>query len=55
VNRKLEKKTHGIIVGVERNGSLYFDRIAFNSRGSDILWIAGEKEKIAEFLKSIIY
>lgn len=48
----IREKTHGIIVGVERNGKRILNPEShLILEDSDILWIAGEKKKIAEFLK----
>jgi CPA2 family monovalent cation:H+ antiporter-2 len=48
----IREKTHGIIVGIERNGKrLLNPESHLILEDSDILWIAGEKKKIAEFLK----
>ena len=47
----IREKTHGIIVGVERNGKRILNPEShLTLQESDILWIAGEKKKIAEFL-----
>lgn len=47
----IREKTHGIIVGVERNGKRILNPEShLVLEDSDILWIAGEKKKIAEFL-----
>lgn len=49
---KIREKTHGIIVGIERNGKRILNPEShLILEDSDILWIAGEKKKIAEFLK----
>jgi monovalent cation:H+ antiporter-2, CPA2 family len=49
---KIREKTHGIIVGIERNGKRILNPEShLILEESDILWIAGEKKKIAEFLK----
>lgn len=49
----IREKTHGIIVGVERNGKRILNPEShLILEDSDILWIAGEKKKIAEFLKT---
>lgn len=48
----IREKTHGIIVGIERNGKRILNPEShLILEDSDILWIAGEKKKIAEFLK----
>jgi CPA2 family monovalent cation:H+ antiporter-2 len=48
----IREKTHGIIVGVERNGKRILNPEShLVLEDSDILWIAGEKKKIAEFMK----
>jgi CPA2 family monovalent cation:H+ antiporter-2 len=50
---KIREKTHGIIVGIERNGKRILNPDShLILEDSDILWIAGEKKKIAEFLKA---
>lgn len=50
---EIREKTHGIIVGVERNGKRILNPEShLILEDSDILWIAGEKKKIAEFLKA---
>jgi CPA2 family monovalent cation:H+ antiporter-2 len=47
----IREKTHGIIVGIERNGNRILNPEShLILEESDILWIAGEKKKIAEFL-----
>lgn len=49
---QIREKTHGIIVGIERNGKRILNPEShIILEDSDILWIAGEKKKIAEFLK----
>jgi CPA2 family monovalent cation:H+ antiporter-2 len=49
---KIREKTHGIIVGLERNGKRILNPEShLVLEESDILWIAGEKKKITEFLK----
>jgi CPA2 family monovalent cation:H+ antiporter-2 len=49
---QIREKTHGIIVGIERNGKRILNPESYLVlEDSDILWIAGEKKKIAEFLK----
>ncbi|MBY0488062.1 MAG: sodium:proton antiporter, partial [Flavobacteriaceae bacterium] len=49
---EIREKTHGIIVGIERNGKRILNPEShLILEDSDILWIAGEKRKIAEFLK----
>lgn len=49
---EIREKTHGIIVGIERNGKRILNPEShLILEESDILWIAGEKRKIAEFLK----
>jgi ATP-dependent Lon protease len=50
---QIREKTHGIIVGIERNGKRILNPEShLVLEDSDILWIAGEKKKIAEFLKA---
>jgi CPA2 family monovalent cation:H+ antiporter-2 len=47
----IREKTHGIIVGIERNGNRILNPEShLILEESDILWIAGEKKRIAEFL-----
>jgi CPA2 family monovalent cation:H+ antiporter-2 len=47
----IREKTHGIIVGIERNGNRILNPEShLILEDSDILWIAGEKKRIAEFL-----
>lgn len=49
---QIREKTHGIIVGIERNGKRILNpesHLVLES--DDILWIAGDKKKINEFLK----
>jgi CPA2 family monovalent cation:H+ antiporter-2 len=49
---QIREKTHGIIVGIERNGKRILNpesHLVLES--DDILWIAGNKKKISEFLK----
>jgi CPA2 family monovalent cation:H+ antiporter-2 len=47
----IRENTHGIIVGVERNGKRILNPEShLTLQESDVLWIAGEKKKIAEFL-----
>ena len=49
---QIREKTHGIIVGIERNGKRILNPEShLVLEDSDILWIAGEKKKIAEFMK----
>lgn len=49
---QIREKTHGIIVGIERNGKRILNPEShIVLEDSDILWIAGEKKKISEFLK----
>jgi CPA2 family monovalent cation:H+ antiporter-2 len=49
---QIREKTHGIIVGIERNGKRILNPEShLVLEHSDILWIAGEKKKIADFLK----
>lgn len=49
----IREKTHGIIVGIERNGKRILNPEShLILEDSDILWIAGEKKKIAEFLRT---
>src|SRR5574343_429936 len=48
----IREKTHGIIVGIERNGKRILNPEShLILESDDILWIAGDKKKIAEFLK----
>lgn len=48
---QIREKTHGIIVGIERNGKRILNPEShLVLEDSDILWIAGEKKKIAEFM-----
>ena len=50
---QIREKTHGIIVGIERNGKRILNpesHLVLES--DDILWIAGNKKKINEFLKN---
>ena len=50
---EIREKTHGIIVGIERNGKRILNPEShLILEDSDILWIAGEKKKIAEFLRT---
>lgn len=50
---EIKEKTHGIIVGIERNGKRILNPESdLILQENDILWIAGEKRKIAEFLKA---
>ncbi|MGG7036776.1 MAG: cation:proton antiporter [Flavobacterium sp.] len=50
---KIREKTHGIIVGIERNGKRILNPEShLVLEESDILWIAGEKKRISEFLKA---
>jgi CPA2 family monovalent cation:H+ antiporter-2 len=50
---QIREKTHSIIVGIERNGKRILNPEShLVLEESDILWIAGEKKKIAEFLKA---
>lgn len=50
---QIREKTHGIIVGVERNGKRILNPEShLVLEDSDILWIAGEKKRIAEFMKA---
>ncbi len=50
---QIREKTHGIIVGIERNGKRILNPEShLVLEESDVLWIAGERKKIAEFLKS---
>lgn len=48
---QIREKTHGIIVGIERNGSRILNPDShLVLEADDILWIAGNKKKINEFL-----
>ena len=48
----IREKTHGIIVGIERNGKRILNPEShLILESDDILWIAGDKKKIAQFLK----
>ncbi|WP_291129022.1 cation:proton antiporter [Flavobacterium sp. UBA7682] len=50
---QIREKTNGIIVGVERNGKRILNPEShLVLEDSDILWIAGEKKRIAEFMKA---
>ncbi len=50
---QIREKTHSIIVGIERNGKRILNPEShLVLEESDILWIAGEKKKITEFLKA---
>ena len=49
---QIREKTHGIIVGIERNGKRILNPEShLILEPDDILWIAGDKRKINEFLK----
>ena len=49
---QIREKTHGIIVGIERNGKRILNPEShWILESDDILWIAGDKKKINEFLK----
>jgi CPA2 family monovalent cation:H+ antiporter-2 len=49
---QIREKTHGIIVGIERNGKRILNPEShLVLEADDILWIAGDKKKINEFLK----
>lgn len=48
---QIREKTNGIIVGIERNGKRILNPEShLVLEESDVLWIAGEKKKIAKFL-----
>lgn len=48
---QIREKTHGIIVGIERNGKRILNPEShLILEADDILWIAGDKKKIASFL-----
>ena len=48
---QIREKTHGIIVGIERNGKRILNPESnIILQADDILWIAGDKKKIASFL-----
>ncbi len=48
---QIREKTHGIIVGIERNGKRILNPESnIILQADDILWIAGNKKKIASFL-----
>ncbi len=50
---QIREKTHGIIVGIERNGNRILNpESQLILQESDILWIAGDKKKINVFLKT---
>lgn len=50
---QIRENTHGIIVGIERNGKRMLNPEShLVLEESDILWIAGEKKKIAAFLRA---
>ena len=50
---EIREKTHGIIVGIERNGKRILNPEShLILESDDILWIAGNKKKIAEFMKA---
>ncbi|UGS21993.1 cation:proton antiporter [Flavobacterium cyclinae] len=49
---QIREKTHGIIVGIERNGIRILNPESnWILESDDIIWIAGDKKKINEFLK----
>ncbi|MQP53438.1 MULTISPECIES: cation:proton antiporter [unclassified Flavobacterium] len=49
---QIREKTHGIIVGIERNGKRILNPEShWILESEDILWIAGDRKKINEFLK----
>lgn len=49
---QIREKTHGIIVGIERNGKRILNPEShWILESDDILWIAGDRKKINEFLK----
>ncbi|WP_333809593.1 cation:proton antiporter domain-containing protein [Flavobacterium sp.] len=49
---QIREKTHGIIVGIERNGKRILNPESnWILESDDIIWIAGNKKKINEFLK----
>lgn len=49
---QIREKTHGIIVGIERNGKRILNPEShLVLEADDILWIAGDRKKISEFLK----
>ena len=49
---QIREKTHGIIVGIERNGKRILNPEShWVLESDDILWIAGDRKKINEFLK----
>ena len=49
---EIREKTHGIIVGIERNGKRILNPEShWILESDDILWIAGDRKKINEFLK----
>ncbi|WP_264549463.1 cation:proton antiporter [Flavobacterium sp. N2820] len=49
---QIREKTHGIIVGIERNGKRILNPEShLILESDDILWIAGDRKKINEFLK----
>ncbi|WP_291136803.1 cation:proton antiporter [Flavobacterium sp. UBA7663] len=49
---QIREKTHGIIVGIERNGKRILNPEShWILESNDILWIAGDRKKINEFLK----
>jgi len=49
---QIREKTHGIIVGIERNGKRILNPESnWVLESDDILWIAGDKKKINAFLK----
>jgi len=48
---QIREKTHGIIVGIERNGKRILNPEShWILESDDILWIAGDRKKINEFL-----
>lgn len=49
---QIREKTHGIIVGIERNGKRILNPEShWILESDDILWIAGDRKKINKFLK----
>lgn len=49
---QIREKTHGIIVGIERNGKRILNPEShWILESDDILWVAGDRKKINEFLK----
>jgi CPA2 family monovalent cation:H+ antiporter-2 len=50
---QIREKTHGIIVGIERNGKRILNPEShLILEADDILWIAGDRKKIAAFLNA---